>query len=255
MKTILPGCAVLSIASFLSLSAAEPIAAESAETVPAAPAAEAAPVAEAQVEAKIGAFRLSAVREKGPPPETLLRGQVKVAVTSSRARFKRPVFSVSALFDVGGVWRYYDAICLEQRTSKGPALGREQTLKRMSLKQPEVTASAWGQLVYGDSKEGFFRRCGIDYDGARLIAYRVEVWQNGVLVASADSDSSAAKRLGVPADWYLKGRHEGKMVYHWPHPAVDVQPAAGAQPQPPVDRAQRRKERQERRARRQQQAE
>ena len=50
------------------------------------------------------------------------------------------------------------------------------------------------------------------------MAYRLEFWQNGALVTSYDVEKSPLKRLGVPEDWYIKGKHPGKISYIWPPP-------------------------------------
>ena len=125
---------------------------------------------------------------------------------------------MAALFDVGGEWRYYDVFVTGQETWSGGCLDHGQTLAQISREQPEVTASAWEKPVYGDSKVGFFRGYGVSSDKAKLVSYRIELWQAGEMLASYESDKAAAKRLGAPEDWYLKEKYKGKILYRWPPP-------------------------------------
>lgn len=188
----------------------------------AAPAAAPTPAAKTpeQITAKIQNVRLDAAKEKltaakTSPSETTLRGQFHVSVRSSLPRFKRPVANVVALFDIDGSWRYCDVVLSDKETSAGLCLNREQTVARISKGQTDVTASDWRQLTYGDPKVGFFKQYRTD-EKAKLICYRVEIWQNGVLVDSYDSGYRQAKRQGVPEDWYIKGKHPGAISYRWP---------------------------------------
>lgn len=172
---------------------------------------------EPQVSVRLSQTHLSPYREKPPQrPEMLLKGQVRLNVSSDLPRFKRPILNVVALFDVDGMWQYAGSLVLDQKTASGVNLNREQTPQGISKGQPEVTASAWNQPVFGDSKVGFFKNLGVSADKAKLITYRLEVWQNGALVTAYESDKGAARRLGVPEDWYVKGKYNGKISYIWP---------------------------------------
>lgn len=148
--------------------------------------------------------------------ETVLKGQVRVSVSSRQPRFKRPVTLICALFDVNGLWQYCDVMLTDQKVSHGYCAQRSKpyTPKEVSSWQPEVTAKSWTNLVLGDSKTGFFHGYHISKD-AKLICWRVEVWQNQGLVASCDSDLLPAKLAGVPEDWYLKNKYPGKITYYW----------------------------------------
>lgn len=175
------------------------------------------PANAAQISARLIQTHLSVAREKPPQrPETVLKGQVRMNVSSELARFKRPLLNVVALFDVDGVWQYAGSLVLDQKTSAGANLTREQTPQQISKAQPEVTASAWAQPVFGDPKVGFFKTLGVNAEKAKLLGYRLEVWQDGRLVTSYDSDRTTLKRLGVPDDWYVKGKYRGKLAYIWP---------------------------------------
>lgn len=174
-----------------------------------------------QISAKVQNVRLDAVKEKltaakTSPSETTLRGQFRVSVRSSQPRFKRPIANVVALFDIGGMWRYCDVILSDPETSAGRCLDPEHTVSQISTWSQDVTASEWRTVTYGDPKSGFFKRYGLDAEKAKLLCYRIEIWQNGVLVDSYDYGYRQAKRAGVPEDWYLKGKHPGAISYRWP---------------------------------------
>ena len=171
--------------------------------------------------AQIRQVKLSAFREhmRKSAPRTVLRGQVRVNVKTSWERFKRPVLAVMALFEKDGAWRYYDTLLSEQKSSSGRALGIETTAQAISRSQMEVSADQWVQIVYGEPKGGFLRGYGISPENVKLIAYRVEFWQNGALVASHDSvDSKTLRKLDLPEDWYLRGKYKNKIVYCNPPP-------------------------------------
>ena len=182
-----------------------------------AQAAAAKPASKAQISVKWSPSpRLTVLREK-KPNEIVLKGQIRAKISSELPRFKRPVVSVSALFDVNGMWRYYDTILTEPGTHGGGCLDKQYTLAQVSGWQPEVTASSWTQAAFGNPRVGFFRRFGVSADGkTKLIAYRIEVWQNGELVTAFDSDKNAIKKIGAPEDWYVKGKYAGKIAYRWP---------------------------------------
>lgn len=145
----------------------------------------------------------------------VLKGQIKVGYDSEIPRFRRPLVNVVALFDVNGMWRYYDAMCLEPNSSRGGMLRKIHTVGQVSGWQPEVDAATWKTVTIGSPKSAFFAGYGIP-EKAKLLRYRIEVWVAGKTIAEFDSDGKAAKKLGVPDDWYVKGKYPGKIVYVYP---------------------------------------
>lgn len=146
----------------------------------------------------------------------VLKGQVKIGYTSEMPRFKRPLVNVVALFDVNGMWRYYDVMCLEPNSSRGGMLRKIHTVDRVSGWQPEVDAATWKTVTIGSPKSAFFTGYGIP-EKAKLMLYRIEVWEAGKTIADFDGgDLRAAKKLNVPDDWYVKGKYPGKIVYVYP---------------------------------------
>lgn len=171
----------------------------------------------AQVEGSFSMPKVSAVKE-GNPKRTALRVQVRANLDSDLQRIKRPVLSVSALFDIDGLWRSYDVVLVNQKVSYGVNINPDQTPAGVSLWQPEVSSSEWRRPVFGDARRGLFAECGIPSSSARLLAYRLELWQNGGLVATHESDRRNLKKHGVPDDWHVKGKYSGKITYRWPPP-------------------------------------
>ena len=175
-----------------------------------------------EISAVIKQGRLSSARERPDrksPERTVLRGQVRVAVKADKPRFKRPILHIIALFEKDGIWKYYDTVLTEQKSSAGRTLGTHETPGGVSRTQPEVSADQWLQPIFGEPKVGYFRACHISPDNPKLLAYRVELWQNGGLVTFIDGvDAKTLKKAGVPEDWHIKGKHPGNFVYYWPPP-------------------------------------
>ena len=175
-----------------------------------------------EISAVIKQGRLNSAKDRPDrksPERTVLRGQVRVAVKSDKPRFKRPILHIIALFEQDGIWKYYDTILTEQKSSSGRTLGSQETPGGVSRSQPEVSADQWLQPIFGEPKVGYFRSCRITPDNPKLLAYRVELWQNGGLVTFLDGmDAKTLKKAGVPEDWHIKGKHPGNFVYYWPPP-------------------------------------
>lgn len=171
-----------------------------------------------EIEAKIVKPMFSVVRDR-KRNEVVMKGQVKVAISSELPRFKQPILNVCALFDVNGTWRFYDVMLTDQKVSHGFCAehAKPYTPKDVSSWRTETAAAQWRTAVFGDTRSGFFHGYHVPAD-AKLVCWRVELWQNRGLVAGLDSDMKQAKKLGVPEDWYIKGKYTGKMSYYWTPP-------------------------------------
>lgn len=145
----------------------------------------------------------------------VLRGQVKLAFETDLSRMKRPMLNVIALFDQTGAWRYYDVLCGEPGESGGTLASAEYTTKQYSDWQSEVDVRSWKTVAFGNPRSAFFTGYGIS-EKAKLLVYRLEVWQAGRLIGEYDSDPKLVKRLGLPDDWYVKGKYRGKIIYKYP---------------------------------------
>ena len=145
----------------------------------------------------------------------VLKGQVKLAFSTDLPRIKRPMLNVIALFDLNGTWRYYDVLCGDPNESYGILAVKQYNTKQYSNWQPEVDSETWKTVAFGNPKSAFFAGYGIP-DKAKLLLYRLEVWQGGKNIGEYESDPKAVKKLGLPDDWYVKGKYEGKIVYKYP---------------------------------------
>lgn len=174
----------------------------------------------AQVEGSFSMPKVSPVKEGSRVKTMGLRVQVKANLQSELQRIKRPVLSVSALYDIDGLWRSYDIVLVDQKVSHGVNINPDQTPSGVSLWQPEVSISEWRRALFGDPRRALFAECNIPAT-AKLIAYRLELWQNGGLVVVHESDQKTVKRYGAPEDWYVKGKYSGKITYRYPPPPED----------------------------------
>lgn len=50
------------------------------------------------------------------------------------------------------------------------------------------------------------------HDDKRILAYRVEIWSDGILLGTADKSKSGASRKAVPSDWYVSHKYP-EIVY------------------------------------------
>ena len=145
----------------------------------------------------------------------VLKGQVKLNFSTDFPRIKRPLLNVVALFDYNGTWRYYDVLCGEPNESYGTLAVKKYTTAQYSGWQPEVDSETWKTVAFGNPKSAFFAGYGIP-DKSKLLLYRLEVWQGGKMIGEYDSDQRAVKKLGLPEDWFVKGKYVGKIVYKYP---------------------------------------
>ena len=170
-----------------------------------------------QVSGRFTRTRLSSLTAKGRSNQTL-NGQVVATFSSDQTRVKRPVLYIAALYDVDGLWRMYDVVCSTPEVWYGHLLSHGQTPAQVSKWQMEISKDACNTVTFGDLRTGFFNDCGISSSRAKLIGYRLELWQNGGLVKSFDSAAHVVRRAGAPEDWHVKGKYPGKIAYRWPPP-------------------------------------
>jgi len=145
----------------------------------------------------------------------VLKGQVKLNFTTELPRIKRPMMNVIGLFDLNGTWRYYDVLVTEPNQSYGTLAVKEYRTEQYSNWQPEVDSDTWKTVTFGNPKSAFFAGYGIP-EKAKLLLYRLEIWQGGKMIGEYDSDSKIVKKLDLPDDWYVKGKYNGKIVYQYP---------------------------------------
>jgi len=149
--------------------------------------------------------------------EYSVKGYVKADFNSTTNRFKRPILHIVTLFEYEGLWKYYDLIQTDQRVYHGSNPAADAGPERQSRWQPEIAKEAWTHLQYGAPEHGFFYNSNIP-PKAKLLVYRLEIWQDGKLVTALDTPKNAVKKFGIPENWYEKGKNAGRITYHWPPP-------------------------------------
>ena len=78
----------------------------------------------------------------------------------------------------------------------------------------EVVRESYAAAIYGtaEMKHGFFR-LGRSEKMPKLLLYRIEVWQNGVMVASSDSPRTGLGAYDIPSDWHEWKKYPRKFKY------------------------------------------
>ena len=160
-----------------------------------------------------------------------VRGPLRVDMSFKRPVVRRPLLRIACLCDVNGELTCYSGLWDQLNTNRrmsrsdiakafkqaGVELAskeRESAFadpKRISLLLNEVTRDAYRQPSYGETSVngGLFRVTG----AARVLLYRFELWQNGVLVGSEESSRAGLVMYDIPPDWYEWKKHPQKFKY------------------------------------------
>lgn len=182
---------------------------------------------------RISSPKILVSREKSES-DVQIAGQFKVEMSFAKMTAKKPVVRLACLSEVNGKL-VANCIFLDgPGTSRG--LNRSEiskALKAAGLKAggkdgekfrgdpskftphlSEVTKDAYMSAVYGTSDlgRGFFR-LGRSEKLPKLLLYRIEVWQNGVMVAKHDSSRTGLGAHDIPADWHEWGKYPQKFKY------------------------------------------
>lgn len=77
-----------------------------------------------------------------------------------------------------------------------------------------VGKKAYASALYGsfDLGKGFFK-VGKSQTMPKLLLFRIEIWQNGVLVARHESPRTGLGAYSLPDDWHVWKRHPDKFKY------------------------------------------
>lgn len=166
--------------------------------------------------------------------EAIVTGQFRVDMSFARATAKRPVVRLVAICEENGSLVVHGVFLDRLRTNDAmkrgdimqayknagveiPSKEREAAYSdpaRFTPLLPEVTKAAYAAPVYGTGEidRGFFRlgRCATL---PKIVAYHIELWQNGVLVASWDSSRTGLGKYGLPADWHVWKKYPQKFKY------------------------------------------
>ena len=192
----------------------------------------AAPQAEVR-NVRISSPKLSVSREKAES-EVQVTGQFKVEMSFARKTAKKPVVRLVCLSEINGAL-VANCIFLD-KPGTGRGMDRSEiagALKASGVEIPwkereklqtdparftpylsEVVRDAYASAIYGtaDIRRGFFR-LGRSEKIPKLVLYRIEVWQNGVLTAKFDSPRTGLGAYEIPADWHEWKKYPQKFKY------------------------------------------
>lgn len=195
---------------------------------------------------KFSGTRLGVVKSKG---YDYIQGTITANVRSKLKFFKKPVLRVVLLTEENGSRVIRDIIVNEPNikmmeasdtlshftTTEGNSQNESWALKyieELSANQSEVSKAQyakvsyvgiplgghWGHGVKGAKWRNMFGFSKFDKDeNAKMVGYRLEMWQKGECVAVYDTISaSAIKRLQLPEDWHISFKYPDKFKYRSP---------------------------------------
>lgn len=177
--------------------------------------------------------KLIVSREKAGS-DVLVTGQIRVDMSFARNTVRKPVLRLACLCEANGVLSVNTILLDRPRTCEGmrrsevmnafkaagvdiPSKDRERAYSDPAMFTPflpEVTKDAYAAAVYGsaDVKRGFFR-LGRSETMPKVLLFRLELWQNGVLAASYDSSRTGLGKYEIPADWHVWKKYPQKFKY------------------------------------------
>ena len=182
---------------------------------------------------RISSPKILLSREKSGS-DVRVSGQFKVEMSFAKKTAKKPVVRLACLCEVNGAL-LANCIFLDKPDSdKGlsrseiqstfktagvevPSKEREKTYSDPARFTPylsEVVRESYAAAIYGTAevKHGFFR-LGRSEKMPKLLLYRIEVWQNGAMVASCDSPRTGLGAYDIPKDWYEWKKYPQKFKY------------------------------------------
>jgi len=183
---------------------------------------------------RISSPRIVVSREKSDSPVQVV-GQFKVEMSFASKTVRKPVVRLCCLCDVGGsLWM--NSVFLDRPETvvgmnrgeilqglKAAGLEPKEARQRESLCDDpakftpylrEVSKDAYASAVYGSAElgRGFFQ-FGKSKTMPKLLLYRIELWQNGVLVAKHESSHAGLGAYGIPDDWHVWKKYPQKFQY------------------------------------------
>ena len=192
----------------------------------------AAPQAEIR-NVRIASPKILLSREKSES-DVQVAGQFKVDMSFAKKTAKKPVIRLACLCEANGTLVANCIFLDKPDTNKGLSRSEIQAaLKASGLKEGskdgakfradpskftpylgEVSKDAYMSATYGtpELNRGFFR-LGRSKQMPKLLLYRIEVWQNGVLVAKHDSSRTGLGAYDIPADWHEWKKYPQKFKY------------------------------------------
>ena len=192
----------------------------------------AAPQAEIR-NVRISSPKILLSREKSES-DIQVTGQFKVEMSFVKKTAKKPVVRLACLCEVNGALLANCIFLDKPDSARGlsrseiqsafktagveiPSKEREKAYSDPAKFTPylsEVVRESYAAAIYGTAevKHGFFR---LGHSGKmpKLLLYRIEVWQNGVMVASCDSSRTGLGAYDIPKDWHEWKKYPQKFKY------------------------------------------
>lgn len=176
--------------------------------------------------------KLSVSRER-TGATAYVRGPVRVTMNFEGSRARKPLLRIACLCLVDGALVVYSD--LWDRPATNASMSRD--VPRNAFKScgyepppaqrdsaftdpacvtkclPEVSRETFASVVYGTAKmnDGFFRISASLTP--KLLLYRLEMWQAGVLIGSFESSRVGLSPYDIPDDWHVFKRHPDKYTY------------------------------------------
>ena len=166
--------------------------------------------------------------------DAVVTGQFRVDMSFARATAKKPVVRLVTVCEVDGALVAHCVFLDRPHTFESMKRGeimdafknagvdipfkeREQAYSDPAKFTPllsEVSKDKYAGAVYGagDIDKGFFR-LGRSGSLPKVVIYRLELWQNGVMVASWESSKTGLGKYALPDDWHVWKKHPQKFKY------------------------------------------
>ena len=182
---------------------------------------------------RISSPKILLSREKSGS-DVQVAGQFKVDMSFAKKTAKKPVVRLACLCEVNGALLANCIFLDKPDSSRGlprseiqaafksagvevPSKEREKMYSDPARFTPylsEVVRESYTAAIYGtaEMKHGFFR-LGRSEKIPKLLLYRIEVWQNGVMVASSNSPRAGLGTYDIPSDWHEWKKYPQKFKY------------------------------------------
>ena len=166
--------------------------------------------------------------------DAIVTGQMHVDMSFAKATAKKPVLRLVSVCEANGALVAHNVFLGRPRTNDAMKRGEimnayKQAGVDIPFKErdaaysdparftpllPEVTKDVYSTAVYGtaDIDRGFFRlgKCATP---PKVLVFRLELWQNGVMAASWESSKTGLSKYALPDDWHVWRKYPQKFKY------------------------------------------
>lgn len=127
-------------------------------------------------------------------------------------RVKQPILKLIICYELGDGVRYYaEQYSVSQEQTWSWDHDCKDGIEAVSRLQTEVESSLLRRVTVKSEDLYIFPRVN---KGSKVLAARTEVWFEGVMLCNDNSQNNfALLKLGLPEDWYVKGKYPDKIKY------------------------------------------